>query len=185
MQRKLIPSDHLELAVAEEVLSRSLNVVGRRKQDVVVCASLIDKVPNLGGLARTCEIFAATRLLLPNIRVLGMDMFKSISVTAAEWLDIQELRPEHTASFLRSAKAQGYAVVGLEQTAASQSLARVKLPKKMVLLLGEERKGVPPELLGLVDVLVEIPQLGLLRSLNVHVSGALLLWEYTRQHALS
>ena len=28
---------------------------------------------------------------------------------------------------------------------------------------------------------VEIPQFGIVRSLNVHVSGSILLWEYTRQ----
>jgi len=33
-----------------------------------------------------------------------------------------------------------------------------------------------------VDVCVEIPQHGVTRSLNVHVSAALLVWEYTRQH---
>jgi tRNA guanosine-2'-O-methyltransferase len=33
-----------------------------------------------------------------------------------------------------------------------------------------------------VDVCVEIPQLGVIRSLNVHVSGAIMSWEYVRQH---
>ncbi len=37
------------------------------------------------------------------------------------------------------------------------------------------------ELLQLLDVCVEIPQLGMVRSLNVHVSGAMLVWEYTKQ----
>ena len=37
------------------------------------------------------------------------------------------------------------------------------------------------DLIGLLDVCVEIPQQGVIRSLNVHVSGALLIWEYRRQ----
>ena len=41
-----------------------------------------------------------------------------------------------------------------------------------------------PVLFLQVDVCVEIPQLGVVRSLNVHVSGALAVWEYTRQHHL-
>ena len=36
-------------------------------------------------------------------------------------------------------------------------------------------------MLGLLDATVEIPQLGVVRSLNVHVSGAIALYEYTRQ----
>jgi len=36
-----------------------------------------------------------------------------------------------------------------------------------------------------VDVCVEIPQLGLIRSLNVHVTGALMIWAYTQQKLLA
>lgn len=35
----------------------------------------------------------------------------------------------------------------------------------------------------MLDATVEIPQLGVVRSLNVHVSGALAVYEYTRQRA--
>ncbi len=49
-------------------------------------------------------------------------------------------------------------------------------------LNSNEREGIPANLLQLVDVCVEIPQHGVTRSLNVHVSAALLVWEYTRQH---
>ena len=31
-----------------------------------MCASLVDKLPNLAGLSRTCEIFGAQSLLVPN-----------------------------------------------------------------------------------------------------------------------
>lgn len=69
------------------------------------------------------------------------------------------------------------------QTSTSEALQCVRLPKRVVLLLGAEKEGIPVDLLQDVDLCVEIPQLGITRSLNVHVSGALLLWEYTRQHA--
>ena len=36
-------------------------------------------------------------------------------------------------------------------------------------------------LLAQVDDCVEIPQSGLVRSFNVHVTGALVLWEAVRQ----
>jgi tRNA G18 (ribose-2'-O)-methylase SpoU len=47
--------------------------------------------------------------------------------------------------------------------------------------LGAEKDGIPVTLLQELDIVVEIPQLGLTRSMNVHVSASLLLWEYTRQ----
>ena len=53
---------------------------------------------------------------------------------------------------------------------------------KTVLVLGQEREGIPAAILDILDGTIEIPQLGLVRSLNVHVSGAIALYEYTRQH---
>lgn len=41
-----------------------------------------------------------------------------------------------------------------------------------------------PQVLHLLDMVVEIPQFGVIRSLNVHVSASMLLWEYTRQRVL-
>lgn len=45
-----------------------------------------------------------------------------------------------------------------------------------------EKEGVPVNLLPLLDVCVEVPQLGVVRSLNVHVTGAIFIWEYTKQY---
>lgn len=52
------------------------------------------------------------------------------------------------------------------------------------LFISNEREGIPANLIQQLDVCVEIPQQGIIRSLNVHVSGALLIWEYTRQQLL-
>jgi tRNA G18 (ribose-2'-O)-methylase SpoU len=54
-----------------------------------------------------------------------------------------------------------------------------------VLLLGEEKCGVPPELIRYVDHTVEITQLGQTRSLNVHVTASLFIYNYAVQHLLS
>ena len=82
-------------------------------------------------------------------------------------------------------KSEGYTIVALEQTQSSVCLSAYAFPKKVVLLLGDERRGVPVELLDVVDQCVEIPQFGITRSLNVHVTGALAVWEYTRQRKIA
>ena len=46
-----------------------------------------------------------------------------------------------------------------------------------------EKKGIPADLLGLLDLIIEIPQSGVVRSLNVHVAGAIMIWEYIKQHS--
>ena len=42
----------------------------RKRHDIIVVASLIDKAPNLGGLTRTCEIFNIGALTIPNESIL-------------------------------------------------------------------------------------------------------------------
>lgn len=86
-------------------------------------------------------------------------------------------------AWLRDRKGEGYYVVGLEQTSSSVPLTDYAFPddKPIVLLLGKEKEGIPVEYLQIVDQCIEIPQLGIIRSLNVHVSGAIAIWEQTRQ----
>lgn len=84
-------------------------------------------------------------------------------------------------TYLKGLKQEGYTLLGVEQTASSKSLLNYQFPKKVVLLLGREKEGIPVDLIHILDDCIEIPQLGVTRSLNVHVSGAILVWEYTKQ----
>ena len=75
---------------------------------------------------------------------------------------------------------------GLEQTSSSLSITEMEFPDcPTILLLGKEKEGIPVEYLQVVDQCVEIPQAGIIRSLNVHVSGAIAIWEHTKQRRLS
>ena len=180
-QRKILPLDALDLRIGSINENKKFNAAGKKKQSLIVCATLVDKVPNLAGLARTAEIFAAETLVLPNTLVKKQDDFKSISASANDWIDMEECKEEDLLAWLRQKKSQGYTIVGLEQTSSSKCLTKFDFPDKVVLLLGKEKEGIPVEFLSAVDQCIEIPQLGIIRSLNVHVSGALTIWEYTSQ----
>ncbi|XP_030628121.1 probable methyltransferase TARBP1 [Chanos chanos] len=156
--------------------------LGKLTSALLVVASLIDKPTNLGGLCRTCEIFGASALILDTLRHASDKQFQALSVSSELWLPLLEVKPAELADFLQLKKREGYCIIGVEQTANSQSLQDFHFPEKTLLLLGNEREGIPANLLQLLDVCVEIPQQGVTRSLNVHVSAALLVWEYTRQH---
>jgi hypothetical protein len=58
----------------------------------------------------------------------------------------------------------------------------VRFPTRCVLVLGKEKEGIPVDILQEVDECIEIPQFGITRSLNVHVSAALAIWEMTKQN---
>ncbi|KAM4729352.1 putative methyltransferase TARBP1 [Anableps anableps] len=158
--------------------------LGKQHSTLLVVASLIDKPTNLGGLCRTCEIFGASGLVLDSLHHLNDKHFQSLSVSSELWLPLLEVKPVELTDFLQVKKSKGYCIVGVEQTANSQKLQDFKFPEKTLLLLGNEREGIPASLLQMLDVCVEIPQQGIIRSLNVHVSAALLIWEYTRQHLI-
>ena len=123
-------------------------------------------------------------LLLGDKTVADSHDFKGIAVSSAAWLRIEEVKESHVLQYLRTMRSKGYLVVGLEQSDGSQSLKDCQLPSpcKCVLLLGKEREGIPPDLLTEVDVCLEIPQFGVVRSLNVHVSAALAIWEITQKN---
>lgn len=189
LQTKRIPFDDLHLGIQSELISRKQNVAGRQRQQVVVCASLIDKVANLAGIARTCEIFAVERLVMSNLKVCTTDTFQGIAVSCTEWLPMSEVPAEDLQSWLGNMRRQGYCIMGLEQTDCSVNLATVDIDtaeafSKCVLLLGKEREGIPVELLQEIDVCLEIPQYGIVRSLNVHVSAAIAMWEITKKNKI-
>ena len=134
-----------------------------------------------GGLCRTCEIFGVEKLTLSSLHVTDNAQFKTLSVTSAKWVNIEEVRPADLSNYLLDIRREGYTLIGVEQTASSHNLAQYQFPHKSVLVLGHEKEGIPVEIIQCLDLCVEIPQMGVVRSLNVHVSGALLIWEYTRQ----
>lgn len=87
--------------------------------------------------------------------------------------------------WIGSMRRQGYTILGLEQTDTSINLSHIGKVSissfaKCVLLLGKEKEGIPVELLQEIDLCLEIPQYGVVRSLNVHVSAAIALWEITK-----
>ena len=105
------------------------------------CASLIDRTPNLGGICRSCEIFGVSTLVVGAMRFLDDSSFKSLSVTAEKWINIEQVLPRHLEVYLKEMKDKGYRLVGVEQTANSISLEDYQFQEKTLLLLGNEREG--------------------------------------------
>uniref|UniRef100_A0A674K3D8 tRNA (guanosine(18)-2'-O)-methyltransferase TARBP1 n=1 Tax=Terrapene triunguis TaxID=2587831 RepID=A0A674K3D8_9SAUR len=186
VQKKIIPwknsSPDLDL---ELVFQDRAAKLGKSNSRLIVVASLIDKPTNLGGLCRTSEIFGASALVVGSLHYINDKQFQHLSVSAEQWLPLVEVKPSQLVNYLQQKKTEGYTIIGVEQTAKSSDLTEYCFPEKSLLLLGNEHEGIPANLIQHLDVCVEIPQQGIIRSLNVHVSGALLIWEYTRQQLIS
>ena len=65
-----------------------------------MCAALIDKIPNLGGLARTSEIMNASCLVINNRAVTETEEFRGVSVTSEKWLPIYEVKETNLYKYL-------------------------------------------------------------------------------------
>ncbi|KAF7728535.1 Tar (HIV-1) RNA binding protein 1 [Apophysomyces ossiformis] len=178
-QKKITP---WEMMLETDVdLTKSLVQKKRRRNDIIVIASLVDRLPNLAGLCRTCEIFNASQLAVYSLKVKDDPAFTNISVSSEKWIPMIEVPEPEVGNFMQAKKEEGYVLCGLEQTTNSATLGEYEFPEKCVLLLGKERQGIPAQLLQMLDQTIEIPQYGITRSLNVHVSGAICIYEYTKQ----
>jgi tRNA G18 (ribose-2'-O)-methylase SpoU len=145
---------------------------------LVVVASLVEKIPNLAGLARTCEVLGAERLVLADLGVAKHKDFTSVSVTAEKWLRLDECPIFGLPAYLARLKREGYFLVGLEQTRGAEDVEAHAWHRKTALVLGREREGVDADILGMLDACVVIRQRGMIRSLNVHVSASMAVSRY-------
>ena len=134
--------------------------------------AIVEEVLSQSHVSGACALLA---------RVMGEAVYRDIAVGADQWLAVHECKADRLLDWLATKKAAGYALVGLEQATRSVRLGEVELPEQMVIVAGAELKGLPLAIINQLDLIVEIPQLGTVRSLNVHVATSLLVWEYTRQ----
>lgn len=88
------------------------------------------------GMARTSEIFNIEALVIPNKKIENDNQFQQISVTAYKWVPLVEVQEIALTEYLMTKKAEGYTLLGVEQTSHSVSLPDFKFPKKTVLLMG-------------------------------------------------
>ncbi|PSK44214.1 hypothetical protein B9Z65_194 [Elsinoe australis] len=156
----------------------------RHNSTLLVVGSLVDNPYNLGGLSRVSEIFGAAALYVASTKVLTHKDFESVAVSSHLHFDVRDLPVADMIDFFTMMRLKGYAIVGIEQTDRSKILGQADtvLPKKTILVLGAEKEGMPATILGECDLLVEIPQRGSTRSMNVQTAASCVLFDYCRQH---
>ena len=145
------------------------------REIVLACAPLRSHV-NLSNIVRTAGCCAITK-------VIACGNAKIDRTVARDGADQVEIEVHRTLPpVLKELKQQGYKLIGLEQTTNSQSLHTFAFPRKMALVIGNERLGLTEEELKYVDACVEIPVWGLPHSYNVATATAMALYEYCKQY---
>ena len=158
----------------EQVRHRPPAPLAAPRELVVACAPLRSNV-NLSTIVRTAGCCAVSRVIAcgnPRLdRTVARDGADSVR------LEVRNSLPP----VLRTLRAEGYRLVGLEQTTNSADLHEYAFARRTALVIGNERAGLAPAALDLLDDCVEIPVWGLPYSYNVATATAMTLYEYCRQ----
>jgi len=147
----------------------------RPREIVVACEPLRSNV-NLSRILRAAGCSGVTRLICAG----PVKVIDKIARDGADAVDVENHRTLPPA--LRKLKADGYPLIGLEQTSGSRLIWEYAFPRRMVLVVGNERGGLSEETLALMDAVVEIPVYGLPYAHNAATATAIALYEYCRQH---
>jgi 23S rRNA (guanosine2251-2'-O)-methyltransferase len=135
---------------------------------------------NLGAVLRTSWLIGVRGVLGTELRSSGVTPAVSkVASGAAEHLPFK--RVVNLAREIELFKEKGFWVYGLSAHAGSQELWNLKLPEKVVWVLGSEEKGLRKPIERVCDQLVHIPQTQEGASFNASVAAAITLGETQRQ----
>lgn len=129
IQKKILPPQDLKIASENQAKQNYTT-------ELILVATLIESCANLGGFARTCEIYGVKELVISDRKIVTEKEFKSLSMTSEHWVNIIEVKHDGLGRYLDKVKEDGYVVVGVEQTQESFKLQNYNFPKKCALVLG-------------------------------------------------
>ena len=134
---------------------------------------------NLGALLRSAAHFGVAGVIVPATSSLDMSGAAArVAEGAAEVVPL--VRVEDEVAALSSLRAAGYRITATLPRGGENLYATLLEPRK-VLVFGAEGEGMSKTLIEAADHKVSIPGSGIVDSLNISVSAAVVLGEYWRQ----
>ncbi len=157
-------------------------VADRRQQGAVVLEDVHDP-HNAAAVFRTCDALGFQRVCLVFDQEAPFDpraTGKLSSSATNKWLDFDVYGS--IAACLADLRRDGCEVVATVAGGGAESLFAADLAApRLAVMLGNEQRGLSEEALTLADRRLTIPMAGMVRSLNLSVAAALVLYEVTRQ----
>ena len=146
---------------------------------------LLDRIEdprNFGALVRAADGAGVDAVLVPR-RGAAPPSPVAIAASAGAIARARLVRIPGAASALRALRAHGYWTVGLTPRAKVRWY-EFDWTQPTVLVVGSEGRGLAAGVSKECEVLVSLPQLGSVRSLNVSVAAGIVLYETVRQQAV-
>ncbi len=153
--------------------ARRLAEYRRGLRPFAIAAWEISKEHNVGTLVRTAHAAAASEVILLGERDWNVEAAR----TADLYTEIVHL-PAEPDVFLAHLRARDWNLVAVELDESSTNLFEASYPPRPCFLLGAEIGGVPQQLLDSAELIVQIPQWGLVPCLNLAVAGSIVVYDY-------
>ena len=159
--------------------ARITHVLDHRQPDLAVVMENVHDPHNIAAVMRTCDAVGIQELYVLNTAIARHKKFgKKSSASAAGWLTIHQFDALEPCVAALKAKYKLYATHLGEK---AHSLYELNLTEPVALVFGNEHAGVSDELLKHCDGNFIIPQVGMVKSLNISVACAVTLYEAFRQ----
>lgn len=156
-------------------------------KDIVVVLQNIRSLHNVGSIFRTADAAGVSKLYLCGITPSPINIFGALepkltkSSLGAE-KHVQWEKQHSPAATIKKLKKEGYKIYAVEQDKESISYTKIKPLKneRVALIMGNEVKGLPKNILNLADKILEIPMHGKKESLNVSVAFGIVVFEFAK-----
>ena len=155
----------------KEVLQRT---VSQRTHYMRIMTENMFHPQNASAIMRHCEAFGIQQIHTVEDRC-KFDPSVNIVRGTQKWVDVEH--HENTAEALATLKAEGYRIVATTPHRCSATPETFDVTKgKFALVFGTEHAGISEEVIAAADEFLMIPMCGMVESLNVSASAAILIY---------
>lgn len=131
---------------------------------------------NIGSIVRTANAFAAR-----TVHIVGRRRWNKRGAMVTDRYQ-HVLHHPTIDDFFAWAHAEKLPIIGVDNVPGSVPIETTSLPKRCVLLFGQEGPGLSPEAIAASDSVIEITQFGSTRSLNASAAAAIVMHSWIREH---
>jgi len=156
------------------------------KKELFLILHDIRSAYNVGAIFRTADGAGVSKIYLSGYTPIPSDENKSHKTQADKMIEKTALGAEKSIPWekcedleklLEKLKKDKINIVALEKNDGATDIKKYKTKFPMALILGNEVKGVPLDILQKCDAVVSIPMRGQKESLNVSVAAGIAMYE--------
>ena len=151
----------------------------KNEQPFLILLDELEDPQNFGAILRTADAVGVHGVIIPKRRSVQLNatVFKT-SAGAAEYVKVAQVI--NVAQTLKNLRGLGLKIVGAEM-GAELDFKQADLTGGIILIIGSEGKGMRRLTRENCDLLIKIPMVGKINSLNASAAGAVLMYEIFSQ----